>query len=102
MILLFIIQIRVKRLKAKALIDLGATGNFINKEFTRKINYKKKVLKELYGLLIFNETPLTHNNNKITCYFRKIRLQIDGFKERRSFDIIYLGKSDIVLRLFKL
>ena len=95
--LLFIIQVRVRRLRAKTLIDLGVTGNFINKEFIRKINYKKKVLKKLYGLLMFNETPLVYNNNKIIYYFRKVRLQIDGFKERRSFNIIYLERLDFVL-----
>ena len=40
-ILLFIIQVRVGRLKTKVLINLDVTGNFINEEFTRKINYKK-------------------------------------------------------------
>ena len=48
---------------------------------------------------MFNETPLTYNNNKITYYFKKIRLQINGFKEQRSFDIIYLRGSDLILGL---
>ena len=56
------------------LIDSGATKNFINEEFIRKINYKKKALKKLYGLLIFNKTPLAYNNSKITYYSKKIRL----------------------------
>ena len=99
-ILLFIIQVKIRRLKIKTLIDLGATENFINKEFTRRIDYKKEAFKELYGLLIFNETPLTYNNNKVTYYSEKVRLQINGFIERRSFDIIYLGRLDLILRLF--
>ena len=45
----------------------------MNEEFTRKINYKKKVFKKLYGLSIFDGTPLIYNNNKIIYYFRKIR-----------------------------
>ena len=73
-ILLFVIQIRVRRLRAKTLIDLGVTRNFINKEFTRRINYKKEIFKKLYGLSIFDETPLTYNNNKITYYSRKVKL----------------------------
>ena len=48
---------------------------------------------------MFNGTPLTDNNSKITYYSGKIRLQIDGFKERRSFDITYLEKSDLILGL---
>ena len=94
---LFIIQVRVERLKTKALIDLGVTRNFINKEFTRKIDYKKEALKKLYDLLIFNETFLTYNNNKITYYSGKVRLQMDGFKERRSFDIIVKLKDHSLL-----
>ena len=54
-------------------MNLGVTRNFINKEFTRKINYKKKTLKKLYDLLIFNRTPLVYNNNKITYYSKKVR-----------------------------
>ena len=99
---LFVIWVKVGRFRAKTLIDLGVTGNFMNKEFIRKINYKKKALKKLYGLLIFDETSLAYNNNRIIYYFRKIRLQIDGFKERRSFDITYLGKSDLILGLSQL
>ena len=72
--LLFIIQIKIKRFKAKALIDLGVTGNFINKEFTRKINYKKEILKKLYNLSMFNGTSLIYNNNKIIHYSGKVRL----------------------------
>ena len=101
-ILLFIIQVRVRRLKIKALIDLGATRNFINKEFTRRIDYKKEALKEPYGLLMFDETPLIYNDNRVIYYSEKVRFQIDGFKERRTFDIIYLGKLDLILGLFQL
>ena len=98
-ILLFIIQVRVRRLKAKTLINLGVTRNFINEEFARKINYKKEILKKPYDLSMFNGTPLIYNNNKIIYHSKKIRLQIDGFKERRSFDIIYLRGLDLILRL---
>ena len=94
---LFVIQVRVRRLRAKALIDLGVTGNFINEEFTRKIDYKKEIFKKPYDLLIFNRTFLIYNNNKIIYYSGKIRLQMDDFKERRSFDITYLRKSDLIL-----
>ena len=48
---------------------------------------------------MFDGTPSVYNNNKIIYYSEKVRLQIDGFKERRSFDITYLGKLDLVLRL---
>ena len=48
---------------------------------------------------MFDGTPLIYNNNKITYYSKKIRLQIDGFKKRRSFDIIYLKRLDFILGL---
>ena len=48
---------------------------------------------------MFNETPLIYNDNKIIYYSGKIRLQMDDFKERKSFNIIYLGKSDFILGL---
>ena len=48
---------------------------------------------------MFDKTPLTYNNNKVTYYSKKVRLQIDGFKKRRSFDITYLKKLDLILGL---
>ena len=48
---------------------------------------------------MFNETSLIYNNNRVIYYSRKIRLQIDDFKERKSFDIIYLERSDFILGL---
>ena len=63
------------------LIDSGVIGNFTNKEFTRRINYKKKTLKKLYDLLIFDGTPSTYNNNKVIHYSKKVKLQMNGFKK---------------------
>ena len=48
---------------------------------------------------MFNKTFLVYNNNKITHHSGKVRLQINGFKKRKSFDITYLRKSDLILRL---
>ena len=48
---------------------------------------------------MFNGTPSAYNNSKIIYYSGKIRIQIDGFKKRRSFNITYLGKSDLILGL---
>ena len=48
---------------------------------------------------MFDGTPSIYNDNRIIYYSGKVKLQIDGFKKRRSFDIIYLRKSDFVLRL---
>ena len=48
---------------------------------------------------MFDGTLLIYNDNKIIYYFRKIRLQINGFEERRSFDITYLEKLDFILGL---
>ena len=87
----FVIWVRVGRLRAKALIDSGVTGNFMNEEFARRIDCKKEALKEPYGL--------SNNNGRVTHHSGKVRLQMDGFKERRSFDITYLGGSDLVLGL---
>ena len=70
---LFVIWVKVGRLKVKTLINLGVTKNFINEEFIRKINYKKEALEELYGLLIFNKTSLIYNNNKVINYSGKVR-----------------------------
>ena len=45
----------------------------MSKDFTRKINYKKKTLK-LYGLSMFNRTPSVYNDKKITFNLGIIRL----------------------------
>ena len=48
---------------------------------------------------MFNGTSLIYNNNKIIYYSEKVRFQMDGFKERRSFDITYLEGLDLILGL---
>ena len=53
---------KVRRQKAKTLIDLNVTRNFINKDFARKINYKKTL--KLYSLSMFDKTSLVYNNKK--------------------------------------
>ena len=45
----------------------------MNEEFTRKINYKKEILKKPYDLLMFDETSLIYNNNRIIYYSGKVR-----------------------------
>ena len=48
---------------------------------------------------MFKGTPSIYNNNKIIYYSGKVKFQMDGFKKRRSFDIIYLRGLDLVLGL---
>ena len=85
----YILTIRIRRQRAKALINLGLTKNFISKKFTRKFDYRKKVLKP-YGLLIFNKTSSAYNNKKVIYNLGNIRLQIDDLDELQKFDITYL------------
>ena len=54
-------------------MNLGVIGNFINKDFTRKINYNKKILKS-YGLSMFNGTSSAYNDKKIIYNLGNIRL----------------------------
>ena len=57
-----------------------------------------KEILELYGLLMFNKTPLAYSDKKI-YNLNNIRLQIDDLNEFRKFDITYLAGFDIILGL---
>ena len=70
----------------------------MNEEFARRIDCKE-ALKEPYGLSMFDGTPSAHNNGRVTYHSGKVRLQMDGFEEQRSFDITYLGELDFILGL---
>ena len=48
---------------------------------------------------MFDGTFLAYNNNRVIYYSKKVRFQMNGFKERRSFDITYLERLNLILRL---
>ena len=77
-----------------ALLDCGATGNFVDLAFARRMKFPLERLKA--PIRAFNVDG-THNNAGIIRYTTTLDLRIDGTQETRTFLILNCGKSNVIL-----
>jgi hypothetical protein len=88
------IHLRSKRAEAVALLDLGATENFMNLEYTKYLQMPIKHLKELRKLYNIDRTP---NRSGELQYFLNIQMQTGIQHSTLRFFLSNLGENKVIL-----
>jgi hypothetical protein len=88
------IHLRLKRAKAVALLDSGATENFMNLEYAKYLQMPIKCLKEPRKLYNVNGTP---NWSGELQYFVNIQMQTGTQRSTLRFFLSNLGENKIIL-----
>jgi hypothetical protein len=88
------IHLRLKRAKAVALLDSGATENFMNLEYAKYLQMPIKCLKEPRKLYNVNGTP---NWSGELQYFVDIQMQTGTQRSTLRFFLSNLGENKIIL-----
>ena len=91
---------KVKWIWAQALINTGATVNFMSSGFVKRVNITlKNKGRESFTVQNINKNLLNHNHEKIDQEIKKIRLQIESHINEMRFNIMTTGINDIVLEV---
>ena len=72
----FHIKIRVNRWLAKAMINSGATGNFISESFARRNKAPVQGKKDPYQLTVVDRTLLCKDEGQVTKETKSLRLSV--------------------------
>ncbi|TKA44817.1 hypothetical protein B0A49_13660, partial [Cryomyces minteri] len=78
-----------------AMIDSGATGNFISHKAILRLGLRKQEKKQKYSLRLIDGTEIGYG--KVTHETQKTTMKLDTHNEQINFDITDTGTDEIVL-----
>ena len=85
----FHIKIRVNRWLAKAMINSGATGNFMSESFARRNKVPVEGKKDPYQLTVVDGTPLSKDKRQAMKETKSLRLSVHSTTIRtEKFDLV--------------
>jgi hypothetical protein len=96
MLLPVTIGTKKQTIKTQALLDCGASGEFMDSEFVKLHNI---LLIKLNKLQITKNTDRTQNEQGVVMHKAVINLGVNGKEDTMAFFITGLGKDNIILGL---
>ena len=79
-----------------ALVDIGATGDFINRDLVKKKGYQ---LQSLSQLLKAQNVDRSANQEGIICHKVTLHVRITKTEEKREFLVVNCGQENLILGL---
>ena len=93
----FRIKIRVNGWLAKAMIDSGATGNFMSESFARRNKVPVQGKRDPYQLTVVDRTPLSKDKGRVMKETKSLRLSVHGMTIRtEEFDLVWIPHKVIL------
>ena len=93
----FHIKIRVNGWLAKAMINSGATGNFMSESFARRNEVPVQGKKDPYQLTVVDGTPLSKDEGQVMKETKSLRLSVHGTTIRtEKFDLVRIPHKVIL------
>jgi len=77
-----------------ALLDSGATGLFMNKEFVEKNGFRMEKLERPVKVM---NADGTHNKGRDIMHEVMCNIYYKGHRERAKFDVCNLGRTEVIL-----
>jgi hypothetical protein len=93
------VWVRVDGVCAKALIDSGATANFMSPSFAERANIRLKAKHDAYTVTAVDGELLGYNNGVVNRETQFVELTIGPHRGKMQFDITVTGQHDLVLGL---
>ena len=93
----FRIRMRVNRHLTNAMINSGATGNFMSESFARKHKIPTQEKRNPYQLTVVDRTPLSNDQGQVTKETKNLRLCVDSTTIRsEEFNLVQIPHEVIL------
>jgi hypothetical protein len=93
----FTTPVKVNGRRFTAMVDSGATGNFMARALVEKEGYPTRKKPDAYNLVIVDENPLLDGNGRVDKETKPLPIAIQQHHEELTFDIVGMATHDIVL-----
>lgn len=91
-------NLRINNKNIRAMIDSGATGNFISPAAVMKLGIPTELKEELYELVVVDGTPINQNDGLICIETSARSMTILGnHQEDIQFDVVPIGHHQVIL-----
>ena len=97
--LTFQTPINVNGHRLTAMVDSGATGNFMSEGLIQKKRFPTRLKYEPYDLVVIDGNPLPSGDGKVDTETRPLPVATQQHHEELTFDIVRMATHDIVLRM---
>jgi hypothetical protein len=81
----------------KAMIDSGATGNFMAPQTILKEGYPTQTKRDTYILTMADGKPMERNNGRVDTETKQICMEYNGHEEWIQFDVASIGNHQAIL-----
>jgi hypothetical protein len=95
----FITSVKINDRRFTAMVDSGATGNFMTRALVKKKGYSTQKKSDAYNLMIVDENPLLDENERVNRETKPLSIAIQQHHEELTFNIVGMATHDIVLRM---
>jgi len=95
----FTTPVRINGRRFIAMVDSGATGNFMARALVKKEGYPTQKKPNAYNLIIVDGNPLLDRNERVNKETKPLSVAIQQHHEELIFDIVGMVTHDIVLRM---
>ena len=83
--------------KVKAMIDSGATGNFVSEELAKRKGFPRVKKKDPYDLVVVDGSLLPSGDGQVKEETTPLQVTIHQHQEEIQFDVVRMANHDIVL-----
>jgi predicted aspartyl protease len=89
---------KIKGRHLRAMIDLGATGNFMTKQVADTQGLQTRLKPHPYPLMVVNGEPISTNNGMVTLETVPLEMvMLRGHKETIQFDVVHMDNHACIL-----
>jgi hypothetical protein len=92
------VVVKIRKRHLRAMIDSGATGNFMTKKVADTQGFKTQLKAHPYPLMVVDGEPISTNEGMVTYETVPLEMvMLRGHKETIQFDIVHMDNHACIL-----
>jgi hypothetical protein len=95
----FTTSVKVNGRRLIAMVDSGATGNFMARALVEREGYSTQKKPDAYNLVIVDGNSLLDKNERVDKETKPLSIAIQQHHEELTFDIVGIATHNIVLEM---
>jgi len=95
----FITPVKINSCRFIAMVDSGATGNFMFRSLVKRKEYSTQRKSDVYNLIVVDGNLLPNRNRRVKKEIKLLSIAIQQYYKKLIFNIVRMATYNIVLRI---